>query len=473
MTDANAAAEIACLSVTELTARYRDGSLSPREALAAVLERIDAFNGDVNAFRFVDRVGAMAAAEASEGRWMEGAPLGPLDGVPASVKDIVPVKGWSTTYGSGVLAESGTARDDAPAVARLREAGAILLGLTNTPEIGWKGVTDSPAHGITRNPWNLDRTPGGSSGGAAAACALGMGALHIGTDGGGSVRIPAAFTGVFGIKASFGRVPVYPASAFGTLSHVGPLTRCVADAALMLNVLTRPDVRDWYALPDERHDYTAGLENGVKGLKIAFSPTLGYAAVDPEIAALVRKAVAALADRGAEVVQTDPGFDCPQEMFHHLWFPGAAFRTRHLTDAQRAQLDPGLQEIIEQSKPWGLTDYLEATQARAAFGMHMRKFHETYDLLVTPTLPIAAFTAGEEVADATQTRWTDWAAFTYPFNLTQQPAASICCGFTSDGLPAGLQIVGRMHDEITVLRGARAYETINPPVMPTEPMHGR
>ncbi len=472
MTDANATAGIAYLSVAELTARYRNKSLSPREVLAAVLERIDAFNGAVNAFRFVDRVGAMAAAETSEARWMKGEPLGALDGVPASVKDILLVKGWSTTYGSSVLAETAPSREDAPAVARLREAGAVLLGMTNTPEIGWKGVTDSTAHGITRNPWNLGRTPGGSSGGAAAACALGMGALHIGTDGGGSIRIPSAFTGLFGIKASFGRVPAYPASAFGTLAHIGPITRSVADAAQMLNALSRPDARDWYALPYDGRDYTEGLQDGIKGLKIAYSPTLGYAKVDAEIAALVRKAIEALAAQGAEVEEVDPGFDCPREIFHKLWFPPAAFRCRHLTDAQRRQLDPGLQEIIDQSQAWDLTDFMQATQDRAALGTHMRKFHETYDLLITPTLPVPAFKAGDEVADATQTRWTDWAAFTYPFNLTQQPAASIPCGFASDGLPAGLQIVGRMHDEATMLRAARAYEAVHPLAMPTEPLGG-
>jgi len=470
MTDTNAAAELAYLSVADLTARYRDRSLSPREVLDAILQRIDAFNEDVNAFRFVDRVGAMAAAEAAEARWMNGAPLGPLDGVPATVKDIVPVKGWTATYGSGVMADTAPARADAPAVARLREAGAVLLGMTNTPEIGWKGVTDSPAHGITRNPWNVARTPGGSSGGAAAACALGMGTLHIGTDGGGSIRIPSAFTGLFGIKASFGRVPVYPASAFGTLSHLGPLTRCVEDAAVMLNSISRPDSRDWFALPYDGRSHSEGLESGVKGRKIAFSSALGYAAVDPEIAALVRNAVEALAAEGAIVEEVDPGFECPQEIFHKLWFPSAAFRCRQLTDAQRRQLDPGLQEIIEQSRAWGLTDYLEATQARAALGAHMRVFHETYDLLVTPTLPVPAFRAGDEVANDSQSRWTDWAAFTYPFNLTQQPAASIPCGFTSEGLPAGLQIVGRMHDEATVLRAARAYERQNPLVMPRAPV---
>jgi len=412
MTNANAAGEIAYLSVADLTARYRNKSLSPREALAAVLERIDSFSGAVNAFRFVDRVGAMAAAEASEARWMKGTPAGPLDGVPGSVKDILMVKGWSTTYCSSVLAETGPSREDAPAVARLREAGTILLGMTNTPEIGWKGVTDSPAHGITRNPWNVSRTPGGSSGGAAAACALGMGALHIGTDGGGSIRIPAAFTGLFGIKASFGRVPAYPASAFGTLAHIGPITRSVEDAALMLHTLSGPDVRDWYSLPYAGQDFTRCLEDGVKDLKVAFSPTLGYATVDPEIAALVRTAVEAMAAQGAVVEEVDPGFDCPQEIFHRLWFPSAAYRCRHLTDAQHRQLDAGLQEIIDQSKSWDLTDYMEATQNRAALGTHMRNFHETYDLLLTPTLPVPAFRAGDEVADDTQTRWTDWAAFT-------------------------------------------------------------
>ena len=464
--------EIARMPATALSGLYRRKELSPSGVLKAVLERIEAYNDTVNAFRFVDRSGAMAAAGASEARHLKGEPLGPLDGVPVTIKDIVLARGWTTTYGSSVLAEAGPAAEDAPAVARLREAGAIPVGITNSPEVGWKGVTDSPAYGITRNPWNTDRTPGGSSGGAAAACALGMGALHIGTDGGGSIRIPAAFTGLFGIKASFGRVPAYPASAFGTLSHVGPLTRCVGDAALMLNCISGPDARDWYALPFEGRDHMAGLEDGVKGVKIAYSPTLGYVEVDAEIAALVHKAVAVLSDLGAEVEELDPGFESPQEIFHKLWFPSAAFRCRHLTADQHARLDPGLQEIIGQSKAWDLTDFMAATQARAALGVFMRKFHEKYDLLVTPTLPVPAFKAGDEVANATQTRWTDWAAFTYPFNLTQQPAASIPCGFTSGGLPAGLQIVGRMHDEPTVLRAARAYETVNPLVMPEAPVAG-
>jgi aspartyl-tRNA(Asn)/glutamyl-tRNA(Gln) amidotransferase subunit A len=460
------AAEIAFMPVAALVERYRDKSLSPRDALAAALARIDAYNGAVNAFRFIDREGAEKAAADSEARWIKGEPLGPLDGVPATVKDIVWVKGWTTSYGSDLLAEKAPLLEDAPCVARLREAGAILLGMTQSPEIGWKGVTDSPAHGITRNPWNLERTPGGSSGGAAAAAALGMGALHIGTDGGGSIRIPAAFTGLVGIKASFGRVPAYPASAFGTVAHIGPLARSVEDAVAMLNCMARPDARDWYALPYDGHDCGRGLEDGVKGLKVAYSPTLGYAKVDPEIAALVRKAVEELAGLGAEIEEVDPGFECPQEIFHKLWFPSAAFRTKHLSDDQRKQLDPGLQEIIEQSKAWDLTDFMQATLDRAALGIHMRKFHQQYDLLLTPTLPVPAFKAGDEVANETQTRWTDWAAFTYPFNLTQQPAVAIPCGFTSDGLPASLQIVGRMHDEPTVLRAARAYERLHPLAMP-------
>ena len=282
--------EIAFLPVRELAARYARKELSPREVLASSLSRIDAFEGAVNAFSFVDREGAEAAAAQSEARWMKGEPLGPLDGVPATVKDIMYVRGWITTYGSRVLALGEPAAEDSPPVARLREAGAILLGMTNTPEIGWKGHTDSPAHGITRNPWNLARTPGGSSGGAAVAAALGIAPLNIGTDGGGSIRIPASFTGLLGFKASSGRVPAWPASAFGSMAHTGPITRTVEDGALMLNALARPDSRDWLALPPDGVDYAAAMEGGVEGLKIAFSPTLGYLKVDEDVATLVRQA---------------------------------------------------------------------------------------------------------------------------------------------------------------------------------------
>ena len=240
----------ALLSATELLDLYRARALSPVEATRACLHRIARLNPRLNAFRMVDEEGAMLAAHASEERWSRSEPIGLLDGIPATVKDLLLTKGWATLRGSRTIDPNQRWEEDAPSVARLREAGAVLLGKTTTPEFGWKGVTDSPLTGITRNPWNPAMTPGGSSGGAAVAAACGMGALHLGTDGGGSIRIPAGFTGIFGFKQSFGRVPAYPPSPFGTLAHVGPMTRTVADAALMLTVISRHDARDWYALPD-------------------------------------------------------------------------------------------------------------------------------------------------------------------------------------------------------------------------------
>ncbi|MDH3596510.1 MAG: amidase family protein, partial [Rhodospirillales bacterium] len=239
----------ALLTATELLTRFRAGSLSPVEVTEAALARIEAHDTALNAFCLVDAEQALAEARRSEERWRIGAPKGRLDGVPASIKDLLLTKGWPTLRGSKALDPDQPWDEDAPAVARLREHGAVLLGKTTTPEFGWKGVTDSPLTGVTRNPWDPSRTPGGSSGGAAAAVATGMGALAIGTDGGGSIRIPAGFTGIFGLKPSFGRVPAYPLSPFGTVAHLGPMTRSVADAALMLTVLAEPDPRDWYALP--------------------------------------------------------------------------------------------------------------------------------------------------------------------------------------------------------------------------------
>lgn len=462
--------EIAYLSVRELAAHYRDNSLSPREVLANSLARIDAFEGKVNAFAFLDRQGAESAAAESEARWMRGEPLGPLDGVPATAKDIMYVKDWITTYGSRVLALKEPAAEDSPPVARLREAGAVLLGMTNTPEIGWKGHTDSPAHGITRNPWNLERTPGGSSGGAAVAAALGIAPLNIGTDGGGSIRIPASFTGLFGFKASSGRVPAWPASAFGSMAHTGPITRTVEDGALMLNALARPDSRDWLALPPDGIDYTAAMAGGVKGLKVAFSPTLGYLKVDDDVADLVRRAAEGFADLGAEVEEVDPGFPDPRRAREVLWWSGAAYRTRHLTASECALLDPGLREVVEEkAAALTLTDYMEAMQARAELGIAMRRFHDRYDLLLTPATPFAAYLADHDgVDEATKQRWTDRPSFTFPFNMTGQPAVSVPCGMTPDGLPAGLQIVGRIYDDVTVMRAAAAWEATHPWKMPSQ-----
>ena len=457
--------ELCTRSATDLVELYRTRRASPVEATRAVLQRIDARNPLLNAFCFI-APDAIEQAAASEARWMRDTPLGPLDGVPISIKDLLLTKDWPTLRGSKTVDPAGPWTDDAPAVARLRESGAVLLGKTTTPEFGWKGVTDSPLTGITRNPWNAAKTPGGSSGGGAAGVAAGMGPLTIGTDGGGSIRIPCAFTGLFGLKPSFGRVPAWPISPIGTVAHLGPMTRSVADAALLLSVIAQPDARDWFALPYDPRDYRDALEDGVRGWRIGYSADLGHAAVDPQIAAIVDRAARRFAELGAIV--EDVTLDCRgvDEVFRRHWFSGAANLLRHFTPAQKALMDPGLIEVADQGARIGMLDLLEAAQQRAALGARMNLFHQTYDLLLTPAVPLAAFDAGREVADVMkERRWTDWTPFTYPFNLTQQPAASLPCGLTSDGLPVGLQIVGPRYEDARVLRAARAFETLQPAFM--------
>jgi aspartyl-tRNA(Asn)/glutamyl-tRNA(Gln) amidotransferase subunit A len=460
--------DLALMSATDLLAQYRAKTLSPVEAAKAALERIARLNPRFNAFCLVDEAAALAAARASEARWMKGQPMGLVDGVPATVKDLLVTKGWPTMRGSKAVDRNQAWDEDAPCVARLREEGAVLLGKTTTPEFGWKGVTDSPLTGITRNPWDETKTPGGSSGGAAVAAACGMGALHLGTDGGGSIRIPAGFTGIFGLKQSYGLVPASPLSPFGTLAHIGPMTRTVGDAALMLNVIAKPDVRDWYAIPYDGKNYLAGLDAGVRGWKIAFSPTLGGHPVDPEIAGLVASAVQAFRELGANVEEVDPDIGANVGMtFVNHWFPGAANALRSYTPEQRSVMDPGLLEVADAGARLSLLDYLASVKEREQLGVRMNRFHEKWDLLLTPTLPLAAFAAGVEcpvMADGS--RWTDWTPFSYPFNLTRQPAATVPCGLTSAGLPAGLQIVGPSFGDRAVLQAARAFERLQPFRMP-------
>lgn len=454
---------IALLPAVTLLAKYAAKELSPIEVTGAALDRIERYNGRFNAFCLIDADRALAAAAESEQRYMRGEAKGLLDGVPASIKDLVLTEGWPTGWGSKAAMRMPPPDVDAPCVARLREHGAVLLGKTTSPEFGWKGVTDSPRTGITRNPWNEEMTPGGSSGGAAVAAALGMGALHVGSDGGGSIRIPAAFTGIFGFKPSFGRVPVFPASSYGTLSHVGPLTRSVADAALMLNVLAEPDARDWFSLPFQSTDYGRDLEDGIAGLRIAYSPDLGFGGVEAEVAARIAEAVEAFRGLGARVETVDLDLTEARLIFRIHWYTGAASVLRKIPPDQHHLIDPGLRQVAAEGENYDLATYLEAVNARALLGQKMKEFHCRYDLLLTPSLPITAFAAGAEVADpAHQERWPDWTPFSYPFNLTQQPAASMPCGFSGDGLPVGVQVVGPMHGDGLVLRACRAYESNHP-----------
>jgi len=458
------ATDLADCAAHELAVLYRAGDASPVEATRAVLARIDRLNPSLNAYCFVAPDDALAAARASESRWRAGTPHSAIDGVPTSIKDLILTRGWPTLRGSRTV-DSHQAWDvDAPAAARLREAGAVLLGKTCTPEFGCKGETNSPLTGITRNPWNLGKTPGGSSGGTAAAVAAGLGPLSVGTDGAGSVRIPSALCGTFGLKPSFGRVPAHPLSPFGTVAHLGPHAMSVRDAALMMNVLKAPDARDWTSLPPDDSDYTAELDAGVRGLRVAWSPTLGYARnVHREVAEACAQAVAALAESGAIVEQTDPGFDDPLEITVGLWFLGAWTLWNTLTPEQRALTDPDFAAQAQLGAGYSALDIQRLHLRRGALGSHMRQFMQRYDLLVTPAVAVPAFDArpAGHTPMGPQSM-LGWTPFSYPFNLTQQPACSIPCGLTREGLPIGLQIVGPMFGDALVLRAARAYESVRP-----------
>jgi aspartyl-tRNA(Asn)/glutamyl-tRNA(Gln) amidotransferase subunit A len=458
--------DLADCTATELLQLYRSGEASPVDATRAVLGRIDALNPLFNAFCLVAHEAALQAARDSEGRWQAfrqgGAPCAELDGVPVSIKDIILTRGMPTLRGSHTVDVKQPWDVDAPATARLREAGAVIVGKTTTPEFGCKGETNSPRTGITRNPWDLSKTPGGSSGGAAAAVASGMGPLAVGTDGAGSVRIPAAFCGNVGLKPSFGRVPAYPLSPFGSVAHLGPHSRSVTDAALMMNVLKKPDARDWTSLPPDNSDYLEGLEDGIRGLRIAWSPTLGYAKnVHPEVARSVAQAVALLSDLGAHVEQIDPGFDDPLEITTGLWFAGAWTVWNTLTPAQQALTDPDFSAEALLGEKLSLLDIQRLHLQRGALGSQMRQFMQRFDLLVTPSVAVPAF----EARPAGHTRMDPvamlgWTPFSYPFNLTQQPASTVPCGLTAAGLPTGIQFVGPMFGDALVLRASRAYEAV-------------
>lgn len=456
--------EIRSLDGAALLAAYRTRRLSPREVVADALARIARHDPAVNAFILVDGEAALAAAAASEARWAAGMPRGPLDGLPMTIKDNIAWAGHPMRRGSRTTPETRLA-ENAPPVDRLLEAGAIPLGKTTMPEFGWKGLGDSTLTGITRNPWDLSVTTGGSSAGAAAAAALQLGIAHLGTDGAGSIRIPAAFCGVFGLKPSYGRVPAYPPSPFGPVAHLGPLAHRVGDAALMLQAIARPDTRDMLASLAAPPDYGAALETGVTGWRVAWSPRLGFArTIDPEVVDLTARAAAAFADLGAVVEEADPGFADPVETLDGIWLVGAWSVLRALPEASRAAVEPALRAAAERGSRIDAPDFLAALNARAAVFTAMARFHARYDLLLTPAVATPAFTAGHLTPPdgAFGDDWLAWTPFSYPFNLTGQPAATVPCGLTRAGLPVGLQIVGPMGEDARVLAAARAFEAARP-----------
>ena len=452
------AGELYAMDVATLSAAFRKRELSPVEVVCSALERAEEI-AHLNAFTFLDFDRAMRAAEASERRWCKGEPLSLIDGVPTTVKDILHVEGWSVRYGSRVT-DPAPFESDAPAVGRLRQAGAVFIGQTTTPEYGWKAVTDSPAFGVTRNPWNPELTPGGSSGGAAVAAVCGAGVLHVGTDGGGSVRIPASFTGIVGHKPSYGRVAFAPPSSFGTVAHIGPMTRTVADATVMLQIMSGKDLRDWTQPPMPFPDLDV-FEYGWKGKRIGYWRTPCVGNVDVEVLNAVDSVIADLRKAGAQVEELRlPDQDDLLEIYTRHWCVGAANRLSTIDVGRIFELDPGFVAAAQVGQEYSGVQRMSAEIGRGRFGSAMDALLCEYDLIVSPTVPILPFEAGGNSPDGDERSWVEWSSFSFPINLSQQPACSLPCGFSHRGLPIGLQMIGARGDDRSVLSAAQTYEAM-------------
>ncbi len=463
--------EIGEMGAVELAALYRAHKVSPVEAVQVFLERIDRFDAALNIFAYVTPEIALAAARASEARWNRGEPLGPIDGLPVTIKELTSVVGIPYRNGSA-LGATEPATSEPLVVTRLRRQGVAILGTTTSPEFGWKGVTHGPTTGITTNPWKQDRAAGGSSGGAAVAAALNLGVLHDGSDGGGSIRIPASFCGVFGFKPSYGWVPPAMLSPHFDLAHRGPLTRRVEDAVLYFNAVAGPSADTVFGYcPPEVPDWGPSLRKDLRGLRVGYSRNLGYAEVSPDVSAALDRAAARLMELGVTVEEVGELFPNPNHAFMVLWHTAACniLGSMKLTADQEARLDPGFRAIAASGARLGANDYVEARLTSGRLRAVMVVFHQNYDALMLPTMPMPAFAAGLDVPEGSgMTDWSEWSPFTYPFNMTSQPAISLPCGFDRDGLPVGLQLVAANYRDDLVLRLAAGYQAAFPEPFPAD-----
>ena len=451
-------------SANRLCALYRKGKVSPVETMRAVLERTERINPEINAFCRVDGALALKMARASERRWKKGEPLSALDGVPVSIKELVRVKGWPASMGSK-LTDKTPSDADAPAVVRLRQAGAIVFAQSTSSEYGHKAVTDSPLNGITRNPWNIARTPGGSSGGAGAAVAAGLGPLAIGTDGGGSVRIPASFNGLVGLKATFGRVPAWPPSLTGDLSNTGPLCRTALDCALTMNAITRPDARDAYALPEDETNYARKIDGKLRKLRVGFVLRFGDHPLDIEVAALVTKAARDFAKLGCKVEEAQAPFSYAEagRTFVVHWLSALQRLLQLYPESRHGEFDPNLLASAKAGLRYSLQDVVNAQVSRRELAIAWNLFFAKYDLLLSPAVAVQPFEAAKNLPDGPDGKANAlWSPYTSQFNLSRHPAASVPCGLGRDGLPIGLQIASGHYKDALVLRAAARYAEAHP-----------
>jgi aspartyl-tRNA(Asn)/glutamyl-tRNA(Gln) amidotransferase subunit A len=459
--DAETLAFTPAVTIAEL---IRTRQLSPVEYLQTLLDRIERLEPRVNAFVHLDAGPAMDAAKQAEAALMRGNRIGRLHGIPVTIKDLNITKNMPTQHGSKIFA-GHQPTEDTPIVPRLRDEGAIILGKTTTSEFGWTGVSHSPLTGITHNPWKHGYNAGASSAGAGAAAAAGFGPLHQGSDGAGSIRMPSHFCGVFGLKPTFGRVPSYPVGTGDFTSHTGPMTRTVADSALLLEAMSGPHALDYTSLETGPAHYLLRLHEGIEGKRVAYSPDLGHARVDPDIAALVQAAVGRFTELGAQVEEVaTPWAAQGPEMSRFFW---AAHMTRlapHLVKWE-AQMDQGLVACIKAAENYSVAEYQATRERKMAYVAAIHRWFDDWDFLLTPSVSVAAFPA-ERLMPAHWPQhdwdWLSWAEFSYPFNMSWNPAASVPCGFTAEGLPVGLQIVGRRFDDLGVLQAAAAFEQVQP-----------
>jgi len=449
---------------TELVALIRSKAISPVQVMQAVLDRADTLNPRLNFICTSTAQAAMDGARQAERAVMRGEQLGPLHGVPCTIKDVVFTKGVRTMAGSHIYADR-IPEVDAPVVTRLRDAGAISIGKTTVSEFGWKACSDSPLTGVSHNPWKHGMNAGASSTGAAICAAAGIGPIHQGSDGAGSIRLPAGFCGVYGIKPSFGRVPNYPQANNDCLSHIGPITRTVADAALMLNVMAGPDDRDMTSLEAQPADYLSCLDEGIAGLRVAFSPDLGYLRVDEDVATAVRHAVGTFEQLGCHVDEVNPGWGDQQDLEHFIYSTLLAGNFAEYLDPWESKMDPGLVAAIKDGQTQTAAEYFQMHARRIEYYHKVLVFFDRYDLLLTPTISVAAFPVNRLIPAHWEQHpwdWIRWAGFSYPFNLTWMPAATCPCGFTPGGLPVGLQIAAGRHQDLRVLQASRAFEQARP-----------
>jgi Asp-tRNA(Asn)/Glu-tRNA(Gln) amidotransferase A subunit family amidase len=463
------ATDLCYTSALDLGRMIRAREVSPVEIAEAVLARIERLNPTLNAFLTVTPDLALEQARAAEQRAVRGDLLSPIDGIPVSIKDLEPLGGVRCTYGSK-WTEEFIAPADGVVAGRLRAAGGVILGKTNTPHYGYKDMCDNFLGEPCKNPWNLERTSGASSGGAGAAIAAGLGPLAHGSDGAGSIRIPSALCGIFGIKPAFGRVPYSPSADYwGGRPHAGPMTRTVRDSAILLGVMAGPNERDPLSIDGAVPDFLGACEGDLKGLRVIWSGDLGYAPVDPDVRQIAEAAARRFAEFGATVRDEDPAWDDPYEFHKVIYEAGSGGRVVDRAAERPDWIEPTLMLMVENTHKLSAFDLQRAIYRRTAFYEQARAWFENVDLLLTPQMPLGAWShrAGidegpSDIGGHTPRSMFDRLHFTYPFNMTNQPAATVPCGFTSEGLPVGLQIVGRWHDESMVFRAAACFEAAQP-----------